>query len=676
MKKVLFVATVVKTHILEFHVPFLQMFHEEGWQVDVAARNDGFDTIPFCDNYYDIKFERNPFSPRNAKAYRALLKVIKDGDYDIIHCHTPVAGVLTRIAAHAARARRVIYTAHGFHFFKGAPVKNWILYYPVEKFLSRWTDDLITIVDEDFVLARRKFHAKHTWNIPGIGINIERFNAEKDCKKEDSTVKHILSVGEMTAVKNHTDALKAVSMLPDVDYSIAGSGVLMEDLKKEAIELGIEDRVHFLGYRNDVPELLKKADLFLFPSLREGLPVSLMEAIAAKVPCVAYNIRGCRDLLPSECLAKSGDVKKLAELIKNAPDCTEEAYENLKRFDISNVKTLMHDIYFEPEKSRYVSAYVRNAEGDPASHYRIAIYKKPNWIVNDAISVQQFYKNLEMSGFKKKLYQAFLLATIIKNRALDLKYDLKHKPSHVIIQRELVPHYLPAFLLKRLKKVVQNSKLIWDFDDDILSEGECSEKEFTFLKKNSSKIVVTSDYLNGFVDNKAELVPTTDIPASNIDELIENRKKTFSDNFTVLWLGTSGNLKNLSLVDIPGLHVVCNAPYEGNVVNIQWSRKTAKEELKSAHLGIMPLLDEPYNYGKGAFKLIQYMSVGLPVMASSVGFNKQVVKPSFGYLDDFDSSQISSDVRLWEEMSRNSFNEYLARYSYDQNDRFWTEIVK
>ena len=182
MKKVLFVATVVKTHIMEFHIPYLKMFQDMGWETAVAARNDYEDPadckIPFCDTYYDIPFERLPWKAANIKAYRELKAIIDREYFDIIHCHTPVGAMIARLAARDARKRgtKVIYTAHGFHFFKGAPVKNWLMFYPAEWLLAPLTDVLVTINKEDYALAKRKIHAKRIEYVPGVGVDTAKFH--------------------------------------------------------------------------------------------------------------------------------------------------------------------------------------------------------------------------------------------------------------------------------------------------------------------------------------------------------------------------------------------------------------------------------------------------------------------------------------------------------------------
>lgn len=311
--KVLYVATVVKKHIMQFHIPFLKMCKDAGWETAVAARND-YDnaddcSIPFCDTYYDIPFERSPLKLKNLTAYRELKKVITEGEFDMIHCHTPVGAMLTRLAARGVRKKgtKVIYTAHGFHFFKGAPLLNWLVYYPVERFLARWTDVLITINKEDYHRAQ-KFKAGKVVYVPGVGVDTQKF-AEPITEDQRHRIRAeigipddavlLLSVGELNRNKNHSLVIRALAHLENknVHYCIVGEGEFREHLTGLSQELGVSERVHLLGYRSDVHMLYKSSDFFCFPSLREGLPVALMEAMASGLPCVASRIRGNADLL-------------------------------------------------------------------------------------------------------------------------------------------------------------------------------------------------------------------------------------------------------------------------------------------------------------------------------------------------------------------------------------------
>ena len=315
-KKVLFVATVVKTHMMQFHIPYLKLFQEMGWETAVASKNDYENPddckIPYCDTYYDIPFERLPWKPKNIQAYKMLKKIIDEGNYDIIHCHTPVGAMIARLAALSARKRgtRVIYTAHGFHFFQGAPLVNWLLFYPAEWLLAPVTDVLITINKEDHARALKQLHAKRIEYVPGVGIHTEKFRGlaiDRAAKRKSLGYSEkdflLLTVAEMTANKNHITILKALALLKDKEefrnmhYLICGRGEMWASLEQSARELGISDHVHFLGYRTDAPELYKASDLFLFVTLREGLSVALMEAMSSGMPIVCAKIRGNTDLI-------------------------------------------------------------------------------------------------------------------------------------------------------------------------------------------------------------------------------------------------------------------------------------------------------------------------------------------------------------------------------------------
>ena len=366
MKKVLFVATVVKTHIMEFHIPYLRMFQQAGWETAVAARND-YETpsdcvIPCCDRYYDIPFARAPLKRSNLRAYRQLKRVIDQGEYDLIHCHTPVGAFLTRLAAGKARKKgtKVIYTAHGFHFYKGAPKLNWLAFFPVEWLCGFLTDVLITINREDFCFAQKHMHAGKVCYVPGVGVDIDRFGGSRETAREKLGIGNeefvLLSVGEMTENKNHRLALQALALLEEmpIRYVLVGRGEQMEALKALAQELGISDRVIFTGYRNDVAELYPAADAFFFPSFREGLPVALMEAMASGLPAIVGKIRGNTDLIDDgvEGVYMPLTPEGAAEAIRKLYDdpalrsrLGEAAREKVRRFSAPEVQRKMREIY-------------------------------------------------------------------------------------------------------------------------------------------------------------------------------------------------------------------------------------------------------------------------------------------------------------------------------------------
>ena len=309
MKKVLFTATV-DSHILHFHLPYLKMFKENGYEVHVAT--NGNDEIPYCDVKHTVSFERSPFKLNNIKAIKQLRKIINEEKFEIIHTHTPMGSVVTRIAARKARKNgtRVIYTAHGFHFFKGAPIINWMLFYPIEKILSYITDDLITINHEDYELAKKKFHAQNIHFVPGVGVDPKKFDFEMTeqekielreslgLKKEDFVM---IYVAELIKRKNQSMAIKVMNELvkdnKNIKLLLVGKDSLNEKYQKEVKDLHLEDNVIFTGYRKDIPKLMKISDLAISTSRQEGLPVNLIEAQMCGLPIVATNCRGNRDLL-------------------------------------------------------------------------------------------------------------------------------------------------------------------------------------------------------------------------------------------------------------------------------------------------------------------------------------------------------------------------------------------
>lgn len=367
MGKVLFAASVIG-HIKAFHLPYLEMFKQKGYEVHVAAYSDNDkENIPYCDKFYNIKFNRSPFSLETIYAYKQLKRIVQTNKYDIIHCHTPVASVLTRIAARDCKNTTMIYTAHGFHFFKGAPLINWMIYYPVEKLCARYTDKLITINKEDFDRAKKLKLRKsgQSYYIPGVGLDLEKINAiniDREAKRKELGVPIdaflIVSVGELNRNKNHEIIIKALAKInnPDIYYVICGQGILKEYLNSLIINLGLENKIKLLGYKSDIIEINKCADLFAFPSKREGLPVSVMEAMACGLPILCSDIRGNRDLVKNNISGYvvnhqnvEGFSIELKKLYKSSQLRKKYGMENLvvvKKYSINSVLCKLKSIYF------------------------------------------------------------------------------------------------------------------------------------------------------------------------------------------------------------------------------------------------------------------------------------------------------------------------------------------
>lgn len=255
--------------------------------------------------WFQISATRKPYDVcGNGKALKDILALINTYHYHFIHCHTPIGSVLGRIAAHKTHTK-IIYTAHGFHFYKGAPLKNWMLYYPVEKFLSRWTDVLITINQEDYERAKM-FKARKLEHIHGVGVDtnvfklIDRKASREEIRKEfnipkDATV--VLSVGELNKNKNHRIIIEELKLYKDVWYIICGKGPLANEYLELAKRLNMSDRLILTGYRPDVKKFYCAADVFAFPSKREGLSLAVMEAMSYGLPIIASDIRGNSELI-------------------------------------------------------------------------------------------------------------------------------------------------------------------------------------------------------------------------------------------------------------------------------------------------------------------------------------------------------------------------------------------
>lgn len=317
MKKILLTATV-QSHICQFHLPLINMLKEKGCEVHVAAGDNLSEKnglkLDMADKVFDIPFSRMPFEKNNIIAYRRLKKIISRENYDVIHCNTPVGGVITRLAGREARSNgtKVIYTAHGFHFYKGAPLINWIIYYPIEKVFSYLTDTLITITREDYDLAiRKKFKCKiiHTH---GVGVNNKKFTIINDEERLNLRNKFnynhddfiLICVGELNDNKNQQVIIRSVheliNIIPNIKLLLAGNGPNEIKLRKLVNELKMDRVVDFLGYRTDINNFISLSDVLISASIREGLPLNIMEGMISGKPIIVSKNRGHNELIMNE----------------------------------------------------------------------------------------------------------------------------------------------------------------------------------------------------------------------------------------------------------------------------------------------------------------------------------------------------------------------------------------
>ena len=393
MKKALFVASVASM-IDQFNLPNIRLLQDMGAEVDVACNFVKGNTCPqekvqqllslldeMSVNCYQVDFDRHTSNvPGHIKAYSQMCAVLEGrktpvnvphhegGGYAFVHCHSPIGGVVGRIAARK-HGVRTLYTAHGFHFYTGAPLVNWLMFYPIEKALARVTDALITINREDYERALRNFSSGRVYYVPGIGIDLQKFHRGQidiEAKRAELGVGAseilMLSVGELIPRKGHETVIRALGRMgagtQNVQYLICGTGGLHDRLSALIHHEGLDGRIGFLGFRTDISELCQAADLFVFPSRQEGLPVALMEAIACKTPALCSDIRGNRDLVQDRsCLFQSGDVKGLTRILQKLTrdgrndlhriirGAIEDNYERLKKFDLHVVEGQMREIY-------------------------------------------------------------------------------------------------------------------------------------------------------------------------------------------------------------------------------------------------------------------------------------------------------------------------------------------
>ncbi len=308
--------------------------------------------------------ERDPFSLKNIRAYKQTVRIIKDNDIDYIHCNTPIGGVLGRLAGKKCKVKKVIYQAHGFHFYKGAPLKNWLIYYPIECLLAHLTDAIITINKEDHERAQKLKLRKNgkVYYVHGVGMDTEKYSVHAD---RDEIRKRLglcesdfafISMGELNGEKNYSSAIKAVAEANDtrIKYFICGIGPKENELKQLIEELGLQNSVFLLGYRNDISDLLTGVDAFLFTSKREGLARSLMEAMAAGLPCVVSDIRGNNDLIDDGkggFLCREGEyadaMKKIVDDEEKRREMREYNLKKINNFDVATVKGELEVIYRE-----------------------------------------------------------------------------------------------------------------------------------------------------------------------------------------------------------------------------------------------------------------------------------------------------------------------------------------
>ena len=346
-----------------YEVHYATNYRQEDMYADAPQRIQNAGVV-----LHQIDFVRSPYNiPANIKAYKQLKALMKKEKFAGVHCHTPMAGVLARLAANATGTKPVLYTAHGFHFYKGCPIQNKLIYETAERLFARYTDALITINEEDYQAAKSFSLRGKAYKIPGVGVDVEKIQAmqvDRAAKRSELKIPEdafvMISVGELNDNKNHITTIKAFiqANIPNSYYIICGEGELKNNLQKVIDENGMHSRILLLGFRTDIAELLRSSDLFLFPSKREGMPVALMEAMAAGLPCVAGRIRGCSELLEQRYLLDTTQAEKWKESILQLSEheytdgSGEKNLKMMQNYSKGRVEEQMREIYSEVRITR------------------------------------------------------------------------------------------------------------------------------------------------------------------------------------------------------------------------------------------------------------------------------------------------------------------------------------
>ena len=680
MKKVLFIATITP-HINSFHIPYLKWFKEQGYEVHVASK--GNEHIEHCDKHFNLSFERFPIKKNNIKAYKELKKIIDENDYEIIHCHTPVGGVLGRLAARKTRRKgtKVLYTAHGFHFYKGAPILNWIIYYPIEKLMARYTDCLITINQEDYDFSKKHLKAKQIELVHGVGVDENKFNFEMSeeeknklregigLNKDDYVISY---VAELNKNKNQIMIIKAMEELikykDNIKLLLIGDGNLKEFLKNEILKNNLEKNVFLLGYRKDVSKILKITNLYVSVSKREGLPINLVEAMMSELPIIATNCRGNRDIAK-----KTVEINNVEELTDNIKKCIENKdyyiCEKCYDYELKNVIKTMSTIYTAKRilyllstktfsgAENVVCTIINRLKNN--NKYNM-IYCSPNGKIKDNLKEKgiDFYPLKKMSYIELKKvikrfrpdiihandYRASCIAALFYKKATIISHI---HVNNILVNKLNLKSFLYCILSKRFKKI------IWVSDSAL--------DNYYFNKKVLNKSIV----LYNVIDSK----------------MVEEKSKQFECNYEydLMFLGRLSPIKNPEkLIQITKMisnkknDIKLAIIGDGELKNqIEYM---IKENNLERNVSILGYKDNPYPYLRKTKILVitsiaegtpmaalEALSLGVIVISTPIdGLKKIIIDGENGFLlssnDEFCDKilDLLNNKRLLEDISKKS----------------------
>ena len=384
MKKVLYVTTVSRT-INAFLIPHINMLLDNGYEVHCACSIDkpvDKELQRRGVKIFEVPFSRNPLGIGNIKAFIKLEELQRINDYDIVHVHTPIAAIYGRLLKLNFPSLRVIYTEHGYHFLKGGSKLGWILYYPIEKIMAKFTDVTININKEDYEITKEKLKPKKCYLLNGVGLDLDKYkklsSKEIQEKRKEFGLKDkdfvVLMVAEINKNKNHIQLINAMDILkdkyPNIKVLCIGDGRLKESLEKQIILRNLQNNIFMLGYRLDVNKLINISDIGILLSRREGLPRNIMEFMACGRKVIATDIRGCRDLICDETigtLVNVDDYESTAKAIEKyyiLNDKSFEVSEEIRKYDIESINSellkIYEDVQLDINYDKGLSSYVSN----------------------------------------------------------------------------------------------------------------------------------------------------------------------------------------------------------------------------------------------------------------------------------------------------------------------------
>lgn len=384
MKKVLYVTTVSRT-INAFLIPHINMLLDNGYEVHCACSIDkpvDKELQRRGVKIFEDPFSRNPLGIGNIKAFIKLEELQRINDYDIVHVHTPIAAIYGRLLKLNFPSLRIIYTAHGYHFLKGGSKLGWILYYPIEKIMAKFTDVTININKEDYEITKEKLKPKKCYLLNGVGLDLDKYkklsSKEIQEKRKEFGLKDkdfvVLMIAEINKNKNHIQLINAMDILkdkyPNIKVLCIGDGTLKESLEKQIILRNLQNNIFMLGYRLDVNKLINISDIGILLSRREGLPRNIMEFMACGRKVIATDIRGCRDLICDETigtLVNVDDYESTAKAIEKyyiLNDKSFEVSEEIRKYDIESINSellkIYEDVQLDINYDKGLSSYVSN----------------------------------------------------------------------------------------------------------------------------------------------------------------------------------------------------------------------------------------------------------------------------------------------------------------------------